>query len=102
MAKSDEELTSVLKAFDKFVGQEVLTQTIQSGEHKGIKISYSDVKDDDKIVKDITTQAAKEGMKLRVWLPKTVGTMDYRQDRINVEVKADSDGKHTVERFYIG
>ncbi len=43
-----------------------------------------------------------KGYALSVWLPNTVGTMDYREDRVNAHVKKANDGKYRITGLNIG
>jgi hypothetical protein len=47
--------------------------------------------------------ASDNGLKLRVWFPGMISTMDYRTDRVNAHVGKGADGKYRVSgRFNIG
>ena len=51
----------------------------------------------DPVIKEMEDLAAQHGLRLRVWFPGTVGTMDYRLDRLNVHVEQDEqDGKWKI------
>jgi len=74
------------------------------------KFAGRELKDPGRVTCDIDStlgeieQVAKDnGLKLRIWFPGTVGTMDYRTDRINVHVEKDAAGKFIVsDKFKIG
>lgn len=40
--------------------------------------------------------------KFRVWLPNTMGTMDYWADRLNVYIEKNDDGDFVIKRFATG
>jgi hypothetical protein len=48
-------------------------------------------------------EAVKHGLYVRLWLPGTVGTMDWQTKRVNVGVVKAADGKWRVNSdFSIG
>lgn len=55
----------------------------------------------DPVIQGVRRVADENELKLRVWWPGTVGTRDYRFDRVNVHVKKMGD-KHYISRFEIG
>lgn len=63
-----------LKSFEEFVGQNWDTLHVQVR------------------IKELHSGA------VRVWYPGTIGTMDYRPDRLNVTVKKDGE----IVNFYFG
>lgn len=108
----DQKLTAI---FGKFAGREVsVTET--SGHYRlpggyrgqdrvpgGKVVQYTNVKlnNDDPTTKEISSAAEENGLTVRVCLPGTFGTMDYCEDRLNVSVGKDGDGKYRVKGFGI-
>lgn len=63
----------------------------------------TDLKKDDPVVADLTAEAKKHGLTVRLWLPDSMGTMDLRYDRLNVRIEPESDGKYRIQpHFGIG
>ena len=59
--------------------------------------------DIDSVLAQMETAAQKNGLKLRVWFPGTIGTMELRSDRVNAHVDQGADGKFRVSnKFEIG
>ncbi len=38
----------------------------------------------------------------RIWLPNSMGTMDFRMDRLNVRIEKVADGSFEVTKVYFG
>lgn len=87
--------------FDKYVGRKVLVketqETIKIGGKDYDHINY-EIETGDTVVAEIQ----KEYPKVRVWLPNTMGTMDYRLDRLNVHIEKQTDGSFVVTRMNFG
>jgi hypothetical protein len=90
----------------EFVGRKVRVEAVErvfkseySGEHK-----YTDytIADDDETMRDLKVETAKANLDVRVWLPNTMGTCDYRMGRLNVRVEKDADGEFGIARVYRG
>jgi hypothetical protein len=76
------------KLFNKFAGKEV-----QSPVSSKIDPTISEMK---KLAED-------NGLKLRLWYPGMMGTMDFKGNRINAYVEKGADGKYRVSNeFKIG
>jgi len=93
-------LTSTAQ-FDQFVGREVMV----TKSHRTLKIGAEEIElpeytlaSDDTVIKEI------EGMwsDVRVWLPNTMGTMDYVTGRLNVYVTEGEGGKYTISKVDFG
>jgi hypothetical protein len=91
--------------FESFVGKTVLvnktTETAKIGgkeySNPRCKISNEDV-----VIAEVCEVATKHSLRCRVWLPGTIGTMDYRLDRLNVKVEEQTDGSFQITRIYFG
>jgi hypothetical protein len=87
--------------FNKFVGREVPVaeqQKTYTSRRTGESMPYTVCALDETspVVKELREAAAASGLKLRIWLPGTMGTMDYRLDRLNVHINKEADGKYRV------
>jgi len=90
------------QAFNKFVGKEVpVKKTLKTIGGRGHEAYEMDQKHP--VLEDMRQVAADMGLKMRIWGPDMVGTMDYREDRVNAYVTKDTQGKWKVSnRFEIG
>lgn len=94
--------------FNKFAGREVPmheeTKTLHL-QNMG-DYTYTEVKPldpNDKTLKEMHDEAAKNGFSLRVWWDGMAGTADFRTDRINAHIEKGTDGKYRVSpKFDIG
>lgn len=96
---------SITSAFNKFAGREVEvveeTKTHHFKHLGDITLTEVHLKDpNDATLQEMRDEAAVLGLKLRVWLPGTVGTMDYRTDRLNVHIGKEEDGKYRVSKHF--
>lgn len=96
------------KEFNKFAGREVgVTETPFKTEFKNLGITYEgvhvEIQKDDPAITELTTAVQAAGLRLRLWLPNTMGTMDFRRDRLNVHVAKEADGKYRIQpNFNLG
>lgn len=74
---------NIASLFNKFAGKEV--QVIKS------RLAASNP-----VVDELKQAAEDAGLILRLWLPGTVGTRDYRTDRLNAHVNKEADGKYRI------
>ena len=93
--------------FGKFAGREVPMSEEQKTMRIGCVIKkYSTVtlKDpDDPVLKEMTEEAGKHGLKLRALWPGKGYTDDYVRTRVNAHIEKSSDGKWRVgKKFDIG
>lgn len=90
------------KAFNKFSGREV-TVTETSENHNGRSYTRAEITGNDATISEIRAEAAAMGLELRVWLPNSMGTMDYRTNRLNIKIAKEDDGKYRIQNsFNIG
>lgn len=94
---------SLTKQFNKFAGKEVMvTETpwkrrIFGEDFEGVNPK---IDENDPVIADLTTAAKKAGLSVRIWLPGTMGTMDYDTTRLNVHVAKEDDGKYRIQRDF--
>ncbi len=94
--------------FKKFAGREVIaTEQTSTRHYKHLGITHTSthvtLDDNDPAIKELTEAVKAAGLTLRLWLPETFGTMDFREDRLNVNVDKAADGKYRIgNRFTIG
>jgi hypothetical protein len=89
------------KKFDSFLGKEVLVK-ITPREYKGFNCDKYDVSEEDITISSLRAEALKDGLSLRVWFPRSRGTMDARSDRLNVHIDEQKDGTFQITRINIG
>lgn len=91
--------TDLSKQFAKFAGREVnakeITQNVKIGDTT-YPITEVHLDKDDPAVTELSAAVKAAGLKLRLWLPGTMGTMDYRLDRLNAGVEKAADGKYRI------
>lgn len=91
--------------FNRFAGKEVplVERTYEIGVDRK-KIKQLELLDPcDPVISEIRQAAYENNLRLRVWWPGVVGTMDYRTDRVNVKITKDNEGKWRVSgSFSIG
>lgn len=88
----DKKLTA---RFNKFIGREVGVTTPE-GRRSTIDAA-------DPVLSDLRKAAEKAGFSVRVWLPDSFGTCDFRENRLNVSVEKGADGKYRIaDDFRIG
>ena len=88
-------------AYDSFLGREVrVTSETKELEILGKVMSFTnhDLAADDVVIAEIEALHPN----VRLWLPGTFGTMDYRTDRLNVHVEETSEGVFTITEISVG
>ena len=94
------DINKLTEVFNKFSGKEIDVVEVKGNNKYGF--TYKDFSAD-KTINELRSAVEEMGLRLRVWLPDSVGTMDYRENRVNVHVSKDADGKYRIgSRFKIG
>jgi hypothetical protein len=86
--------------FNKFAGKEVaVTEVPWEREFRGEKYSGVSVRinENDDTYKSLVAEVNKSGLRLRLWVPGTAGTMDVQMNRLNVYVEKEADGKYRIQ-----
>lgn len=93
--------------FGKFAGREVPLNEkpyevkLQSRTIKGTQLELANK--NDPTIAEMEKTAAENGLSLRLWWPGIMGTMDYREDRVNAHLEKDKGGKWRVSsKFNLG
>lgn len=81
------------KKYDRFLGKKIAAVTVGTPPR-----SYQNVDDKDPVYLELAAEAVGDGLFIRTWFPKTIGTMDYRTDRLNVYLSDDG----MITRLSIG
>lgn len=92
--------------FAKFAGREVQAiehyHNMQIGD-KTITATEVRLDDNDPAVAELTAAAIAAGYELRLWLPRGIGTMDVRPNRLNAHIEKAADGAYRISsRFTLG
>jgi hypothetical protein len=91
---------------EHYVGQKVsVTETKKIIHLKTIgdqEFAEYDVADDDTTISKLREEMKHSELHLRLWLPNTSGTTDYRMDRLNVHVDKQDDGSFEITKVNIG
>ncbi|MBU6476123.1 MAG: hypothetical protein KGL10_06205 [Alphaproteobacteria bacterium] len=91
--------------FNKFAGREIqVVENARTMNIGGQTCTFDEVSpvNGEPTLKEMEKTANDNGLRLRVWFPGTVGTMDLRMDRVNVRVSKAPDGKWRVGGISIG
>jgi hypothetical protein len=88
--------------FNHFAGKEIavteVTHTTKYGPIVEARLDKSNP-----VVDELKKAVEDMGLRLRLWLPGTAGTMEFRMDRLNVHVSKAEDGKYRIDpKFNIG
>ena len=96
-----------LEEFKGFIGREVEV----SEENKSIhlenlgtthKYTQYHLSNGDATILELEKTASAKGLKLRTWLPSSVGDCAYRTNRLNVHIEKDEKGIWRIERLTFG
>lgn len=95
---------NLTEIFGKFAGREVplneTSQDIEIGDET-FKIYELSLKDpNDPTLKEISDEAEKHGLSLRVFWPGMVGTADHNMRRLNVTIEQSNDDKWVVSNNF--
>lgn len=85
--------------YPEFIGKKIAVVT-EKREYKGTSYEHIRLAENDSVIAEIKSKIG--SMRLRVWLPGTMGTTDARRDRINVYVEEKEDKSYEVTRLAIG
>ena len=95
--------TDLSKQFAKFAGREVKaiekTQNVKIGDTV-YPITEVHLASDCPAVAELTAAVKAAGLQLRLWTPGSMGTMDYRLDRLNAGVEKAADGKFRISSSF--
>ncbi len=93
-----------ISPLQEFVGQVVgVTETPRVLELKNLKTKHEYVEHE--IVEGDATIAelrARAGARLRIWLPGTVGIMNYDLSRVNAHIEKSEDGVFRITKVDLG
>lgn len=87
--------------YDKYLGRKVLvneTKETLKIAGKDYDHTHCELDANDTVVSEIQ----KEHSNVRVRLPGTMGTMDYRLDRLNVHIEKQADGSYEITEVDLG
>lgn len=91
-----------LKAiFEKFANREVDTH-IDPPTPASRGRAVAKLNPQDEAVSELRQAVEAAGFSLRVWMPNSIGTMDYRTNRVNVHIAPDMQGVYRMGNFRIG
>jgi len=91
--------------FEKYLGTKVLVNESEHVENIGGKecgCTIYDIAAEDTSLNELTAEAKGRGLQVRTWLPNTIGTMELRDDRLNVRIEKQDSGSFEITRVYIG
>lgn len=86
--------------FNKFAGKEVaVTEKPWELDIGGTKYTgvNAHIDENDATYKDLVAEVKKTGLKLRLWMPGSAGTMDFQMNHLNVRVNKEADGKYRIQ-----
>ncbi len=95
----------ILKIFNKYAGKEIHVDVREEKSTYEGEVYTREIVDPIRNEPTLTAMeklADRHGLKLRVWFPDTINTMEYRADRVNVRVSKSRDGKWRVGGISIG
>ena len=92
--------------FQRFVGRpvKIIEKNYSRTNYKGETKEYVEetYDENDATISEIRVVARDADLKLRIWTPKTVGTMDFRTDRINVKMENVGEGFFQIKQINVG
>jgi hypothetical protein len=88
--------------FNRFAGKEVAVEETTHKTKYGTYVSAHLAKANP-VVAELKQAIEDMGLHMRLWLPGSAGTCDFRMDRVNVHVEKEADGKYRIApRFDLG
>jgi hypothetical protein len=91
--------------FEAYIGLKVLvTETKRTLNIGGIDYNFEEcaIQDGDTVVNKLCAEIKTAGFLPRTWLPGSMGTMDYRTDRVNIRIEKKNDGSFEIVSTNIG
>lgn len=90
--------------FNKFANKEVQIieeeRTYESPRLGKIPYTHVEIAENEPTFKEMQEIAKAKNLSLRIWLPGTAGTADFRMDRVNVDVDKDEKGTWRVGKSF--
>lgn len=94
------------EVLQEFIGRKVRVEekemTFTSSRYGERKYTHCAVADDDEVMHELNIEAAKLGLNIRTWTPNSIGTCDFRTDRVNVRLDKSEDGTYSITKVYLG
>lgn len=92
--------TDLSQQFAQFAGRAVnaieKTETLKLKHLGDITVTSVHIDDKDPAVAELRAAVEAAGLALRLWTPGSMGTMDYRLDRLNAGIEKAPDGKYRI------
>lgn len=88
--------------FNKYAGKEIDVAETTYNTHLGPRTSVNLTPSSNTVIDELQKELADAGLKLRLWLPGSAGTDEYRSNRVNVTAFKEADGKYRLRGFDIG
>ena len=85
-----------LEFYKKYDGCPIIVTTIQ-GSH-----GYILSADNDPFYKQICDRAQIDKLKIRLWFPGTIGTMDFQTSRLNIRLKKIQEHLYEITKISLG
>ncbi len=95
--------TDLSKQFRRFAGREVkVSEKIRSYTVASQTFTATTVHlhKNNPAVKELATAVKAAGLQLRLWTASSIGTMDYRLDRLNARVEKHEDGTYRIGKLF--
>ena len=96
--------TDLSQQFAKFAGRAVKAQDITHHVRVGdatYPVTHVEIDQNDPAVAELRAAVQAAGLSLRLWTPGSMGTMDYRLDRLNAGIEKAADGTYRIgHRFH--
>lgn len=97
----------ISRLFNRFAGKEIgmveSSRNVRIGGKDQVRTVARLADPQNPMIAEMREAAASAGLHLRVWQPGSVGTRDFRSDRVNARIEKGNDGKYRIaNRFDIG